>query len=267
MTPGHEFKTTFKMRYGLFEYLVMPFGLTNAPAQFQAHMQYNVSDLLDISVVIYLDDILIFSKDLEEHQHVVREVLTRLQQHGLYAKASKCEFHRSSLEFLGMFVSNKGLEMCPDKVQAIREWPTPKTIKEVQAFLGFANFYRRFICDYSKIAVPLTTLTKKNQSLQWTQITQEAFEEIRSRFLKAPLLIYPNFETPFIIATNASDTATGEILSQHGEDGHLHPCAYRSSKMTLAEQNYDIYDKELLSIVLAFQDWRVYLEGSPHQVV
>lgn len=266
MAPGHEFKTAFKTRYGLFEYLVMPFGLTNAPAQFQAHMQYIFSDLLDISVVIYLDDILIFSKNLEEHQQVVREVLRRLQQHGLYAKASKCEFHRSSVEFLGMIVSRKGLEMCPDKVQAIREWPTPKTIKEVQAFLGFANFYRRFICDYSKIAVPLTKLTRKNQPFQWNQLTQEAFEEIRSRFLKAPLLIYPNFEKPFIVETDASDTATGAILSQHGEDGHLHPCAYRSSKMSPAEQNYDIYDKELLSIVLAFQDWRVYLEGSPHQV-
>lgn len=165
-----------------------------------------------------------------------------------------------------MIVSGKGLEMCPDKVQAIREWPTPKTVKEVQAFLGFANFYHRFICDYSKIAVPLTTLTQKNQPFQWTQLIQEAFEEIQSRFLKAPLLIHPNFEKPFIVETEASDTATRGILSQHGEDGHLHPCAFRSSKMTLAERNYDIYDKELLSIVLAFQDWRVYLKGSPHQV-
>lgn len=140
MAFGHEFKMAFKTRYGLFEYLMMPFGLTNASTQFQAHMQYIFSDLLDIFVVIYLDDILIFSKKLEEHQVVVREVLRWLQQHGLYAKASKCQFHCNSVEFLGMMVSGKGLEMCLDKVQSIQEWPTPKTVKEVQAFFGFANF-------------------------------------------------------------------------------------------------------------------------------
>lgn len=182
MAVGHEFKTAFKTRYGLFEYLVMPFGLTNAPAQFQAYMQYIFNDLLDISVVIYLDDILIFSKNLEEHQGVVKEVLRRLLRHGLYAKASKCQFHRTSVEFLGMIVSGKGLEMCPDKVQAIKEWPTPKTIKDVQAFLGFANFYRRFIWDYSKITVPLTILTQKNQLFEWSLLAQEAFEDLRSRF-------------------------------------------------------------------------------------
>lgn len=131
MAPGHEYKTAFKTRYGLFEYLVMPFGLTNAPAQFQAHMQNIFSDLLDISVVIYLDDILVFSADLAAHQAVVREVLKRLQQHGLYAKASKCEFHKDSVEFLGMIVSAKGLEMCQDKVQVIRDWPIPMTVKEL----------------------------------------------------------------------------------------------------------------------------------------
>ena len=180
MAMGHKFKTAFKTRYGLFEYLVMPFGLTNAPAQFQAHMQTIFSDLLDISVVIYLDDILIFSKKLEEHQAIVREVLRQLQQHGLYAKASKCQFHCSSVEFLGLIVSGNGLKMCPDKVQAIRDWPTLKSVKEVQAFLGFANFYWRFIEDYSKITVPLTKLTRKNELFEWTNSTQVTFEELCS---------------------------------------------------------------------------------------
>ena len=119
----------------------MPFGLTNVPTQFRAHKQTIFSDLLDIFVVIYLDDILIFPKKLEEHQAIVREVLCRLQQHSLYAKASKCRFHCSSLEFLGLIVLRNGLKMCPNKVQAIQDWPTPKNVKEVQAFLGFANFY------------------------------------------------------------------------------------------------------------------------------
>ena len=121
MASGHEFKTAFKTRYGLFEYLVMPFRLTNAPAQFQAHMQSIFGDLLDISVVIYLDDILIFSKTIEEHRQVVREVLLRLKRNGLFFKASKCEFHRNSVEFLGMIVSAQGLTMCEDKVQVIKE--------------------------------------------------------------------------------------------------------------------------------------------------
>lgn len=267
MALGHEFKTAFKTRYGLFEYLVMPFGLTNAPAQFQSLMQNIFSDLLDISVVIYLDDILIFSKNLQDHQQVVRDVLQRLQKHGLYAKESKCQFHCQSVEFLGMIVSSKGLEMCQDKVQTIKEWPVPNSVKEIQSFLGFANFYRRFICDYSKIAVPLTTLTQKDKKFQWTLQADAAFKEIRSRFLQAPVLLHPNFEKPFVVETDASDVATGGILSQYGTDGYLHPCAYRSSKMSPTEQNYDIYDKELLSVVLAFQDWRIYLEGSPHMTL
>jgi len=163
MALGHEFKTAFKTRYSLFEYLVMLFGLTNAPAQFQSHMQNIFGDLLDISVVIYLDDILIFSKNLEEHRQVGCEVLRRLQENGLYAKESKCEFHRQSVEFLGMTVSARGLEMCRDKVQTIQEWLIPTSVKEVQTFLGFANFYRRFIDDYSKVAMPLIALTRKNQ--------------------------------------------------------------------------------------------------------
>lgn len=213
-----------------------------------------------------MDDILIFSKDLQEHRQVVRDVLQRLYDHGLYVKASKCQFHCQAVEFLGMIVLSSGLQMCEDKVQVIKDWPTPKTVKEVQSFLGFANFYRPFIKDYSLIAVPLTALTHKDRAFNWTSEVNTAFLELRSRFLKAPLLLHPDFQKPFIIETDASDTATGGILSQHGDDGHLHPCAYRSSKMSPTEQNYDIYDKELLSIVHAFRDWRVYLEGSPHEV-
>jgi hypothetical protein len=120
--------------------------------------------------------------------------------------------------------------------------------------------------NYSRIVVPLTTLTQKGQRFEWTTEVDTSFKDLRSRFLQAPVLIHPRFYQPFVVKTDVSDTATGGILSQKDEDGHLHPCAYRSSKMTPAEKNYDIYDKELLSIVLAFQDWRVYLEGSPHQV-
>ena len=147
-------------------------------------------------------------------------------------------------------VSSKGHEMCKDKVPTIQEWPTPTSVKEVQAFLAFANFYRRFICDYSNIAMPLTTLTRKNHQFNSTIGADRAFHELRTKFIQAPILLHPNFEFPFIVKTDASVMATGAILSQYGADGQLHPCAYRSPKMTPAEQNYDIYDKELLSMVL-----------------
>ena len=149
MAVGHEYKTAFKTHYGLFEYLVMLFGLTNAPTQFQSYMQNIFGDLLNISVVIYLDDILIFSKTLKEHIPIVRKVLQRLKSHGLYAKESKCQFHCQLVEFWEMIVSSKGLEICQDKIQSIQEWPVPSTVKEVQSFSGFANFYHHIISDYA----------------------------------------------------------------------------------------------------------------------
>lgn len=183
MAMSHGYKTAFKTQYGLFEYLVMSFGLMNAPAQFQAHMQTIFRELLDVSVVIYIDDILNFSKTLQEQTSVVREVLRQLEHHGLYAKSSKCKFHYSSVEFLGLIISGEGLRMCPDKVETI-------TIVS-----RFCKFYRRFIYDYSRITVPLTELTWKNVVFQWTSLTQQAFEELRSRFLNAPLLLHPDYSS------------------------------------------------------------------------
>ena len=185
--------------------------------------------------MIYLDDILIFSKTLEEYIPIVRKLLQRLKSHRLYAKESKCQFHCQSVEFLGMIVSAKGLEMYQDKIQTIQEWPVPSTVKEVQSFLGFANFYHCFISDYSQIAAPLTTLTRKNKQFEWTPQTDMAFKKLRSCFLQAPLLLHPNFERPFVVETDTSNMATEGVLSQQGEDGYLHPCTYRSSKMSPAK--------------------------------
>ena len=144
--------------------------------------------------------------------------------------------------------------MCQDKVQTIQDWPIPNSIKEIQAFLGFANFYRRYICDYSKVAMLLIALMQKNQHFIWTAKADLAFKNLKSKFIQALVLIHPNFEQPFIVETDASNRAIIAILSQYGNDGYLHPCAFCSSKMSLVEQNYDIYDKKLLSMVLAFQD-------------
>ena len=162
IADGDEWKTAFRIRYGSFEWSVMPFGLTNAPAAFQRFMNDIFSDLLDVCVVIYLDDILIYSNDMSEHHRHVKEVLKRLRKAGLYAKAEKCEFHSESVKYLGYILSPSGLTMSDDKVKIIQDWPEPKKIKNIQSFLGFINFYCQFIFNYSDIVILLTCLIQKD---------------------------------------------------------------------------------------------------------
>jgi hypothetical protein len=265
--PGDEWKTAFRTRYGHFEYTVMPFGLTNAPAVFQ-HMANDIfRDFLDIFTIVYLDDILIYSKTQEEHDNHVRQVLQRLQEYGLYAKLEKCSFDRNQVEFLGYVVSQEGICMDPAKIQTILDWQTPCSVRDVQCFLGFANFYRKFIKNYSKIVMPLTELTQKNKRFTWNPNAEEAFENLKQAFTSAPILVHANLEKPFMIEADASDFALGSILSQNGDDEKLHPVAFHSRKFEAAEINYEIHDKELLAIVESFEQWRHLLEGSPHQII
>lgn len=257
---GDEWKTAFRTRYGHFECLVMPFGLTNAPAVFQHFMNDVFRDLLDYTVLIYLDDILIFSDSEEEHVNHVKQVLQRLVENDLYAKAEKCEFHVKETEFLGFIISASGISMATNKVEAIMQWPEPTKVREIQQFLGFANFYRRFIKGYSRIISPLTRLIKKDVKFQMDEAPKQAFQRIKDAFLEADILRHfdPNLET--IIETDASDFAISAILSQyHGKI--LHPVAFMSKKMAPAERNYEIHDKELLAVVSAIKAWRHYLEG------
>jgi len=168
---GDEWKTAFRTCYGSYKWLVMPFGLTNAPAAFQHFVNTVFADMLDVCVVVYLDNILIYSEDMESHQQHVREVLCRLQLHGLFAKPEKCEFHSDLVEYLGYGLSLEGLTMSPDKIQTISDWPEPRKVKDIQSFLGFANFYRRFIFNYSDIVVPLTRLTQKDAPWNFSVMT------------------------------------------------------------------------------------------------
>ena len=213
---------------------------------------------------MYLDDILIFSTDLKEHREVVHEVLKRLEQNDLFLKPEKCQFERSEIEWLGMVFSRGRVGMDPVKVKGIMEWPTPKNASDVRKFRGFANFYRRFIRDFSRICKPLDRLTG-NAPWVWGKEEQEAFDEIKQRFCSSPVLaIYdPNRKTR--IEVDASGFATGAVLSQEGEDGKFHPIAFHSESMSDAEWNYEIYDKEMLAIIRALQAWRQYLEGLPSQ--
>ena len=261
IAEGDEWKTAFRTRYGLFEWLVMPFGLTNAPAAFQRFMNDIFSDMLDVSLLVYLDDILIYSDTIEEHHQHVREVLSRLRKHGLYAREDKCEFHKSEVEFLGYVLSEKGLQMAQDKVEIIQNWPEPRKVKDIQSFLGFANFYRRFIDGYSAITVPLTRLTRKGAPWIFTEECRKAFNFLKQAFTSAPVLTHWIPGSQIVVETDASDYALAAILSII-VDGELHPVAFHSRTFTATELNYDVHDKELLAIFEAFQKWRHYLEGS-----
>ncbi|QRV96805.1 Retrotransposable element Tf2 protein [Ceratobasidium sp. AG-Ba] len=259
---GDEWKTAFRTAYGIYEYLVMPFGLKNAPAVLQRMMNHIFRHLLGATVVVYMDDILIFSEKEEEHAEHVREVLRILRENNLYAKLAECEFFVKKVIFLGLVITPEGISMEEEKIKAITEWNAPRKIKEVQAFLGFVNFYRRIIAEFSKIARPLHDLTKKETKFEWSQECQQAFEEIKKRVCENPVLIHPDPEKPFILETDASGVAIGAILSQRGEDGYLHPIAYLSKSYNDAQRNYDTANKELLAIVESLKHWRIYLEGT-----
>ena len=265
LKEGEEWKTAFRTRYGHYEYLVMPFGLTNAPATFQTLVNNILREYLDIFVIVYLDDILIYSKTREEHVQHVKKVLRALQKRNLPIKPDKCQFHVQTVGFLGFVISPEGIKMEQEKVRAILEWPEPTNVKEVQEFLGFANFYRRFIKKYSDRLVPITKLLQKDVPFKWTQQHSEAMTDIKARFTEEPLLVSPDPEKPYILETDASDYAMGGTLGQK-VDGKLHPVAFYSRKFTDAELNYEIHDKELLAIVATLKEWRVYLEGPKYPV-
>ncbi|KAF8757305.1 hypothetical protein RHS01_04137 [Rhizoctonia solani] len=214
---GDEWKTAFRTKYGLFEYLVMPFGLTNAPAAFQHFMNDLFRDLIDVTVVIYLDDILIFSEDPKKHPEHVREVLSRLMKNQLFCKLSKCHFHVTTVDYLGIVISPAGFSMDQKKIEAVTSWPQPKTVKQVQAFLGFVNYLCRFIPNFSSVARPLHNLTKKEIPWSWETQEEEAFQELKSLVTRSPVLIHLNPDLPYYLEMDASGVAMGAILSQRGK--------------------------------------------------
>ncbi|KAK7938999.1 hypothetical protein WMY93_002325 [Mugilogobius chulae] len=238
---GDEWKTAFNTPLGHFEYLVMPFGLTNAPAVFQ--------HLLTTSP--------------EEHVVHVRQVLQRLLENKLFVKEEKCEFHVQSVSFLGYIIGNGQVKPDPSKIRAVEEWPSPENRKQLQRFLGFANFYRRFIRNYSQVAMPLTRLTSSKIPFCWTPDAEKAFNNLKLLFTSAPVLIHPDPSLQFVVEVDASDTGVGAVLSQRSPvDQKLHPCAFFSRRLSPAERNYSIGDKELLAVKLALEEWRHYLEGT-----
>jgi hypothetical protein len=262
MAEGEEWKTAFLTRYGLFEYLVMPFGLQNAPATFQHFINSVLHEFLDKFASAYLDDIIIYSKTRKAHREHVKKVLAALQKAGLQIDINKCEFNTQETKYLGLIVSSNGIKMDPKKVAAIKDWKTPKTLKELQSFLGFANFYRRFIRGFATVAQPLTSLLKSTKLWNFDKSCQDAFTDLKTAFTTTQVLAHFDPKKKTVVETDASNWASGGVLSQYDEDGILRPVAYFSAKHSPQECNYEIYDKELLAIIKAFEEWRPELEGS-----
>ena len=254
-----EWKAAFRTNRGLFEPLVMFFGLTNSPAMFQTMMDDVFEELISEGVVVvYLDDILIFTGTLDEHRNVTRWVMELLQKHKLYLRPDKCEFQKTTVEYLGVIISHNSVAMDPVKIAGVTEWPAPMNKKEVQSFLGFTNFYRRFIKDFSDHTCPLFDLTWNDCRWHWDVPEQSAFDKLKQSVTAAPVLISPDPTWPFRVEADSSDFATGAVLSQ------VSAIAFLSKSLSPVERNYEIHDKEMLAIIRALQEWRHFVEGAEH---
>jgi hypothetical protein len=251
--PGDEWKTAFKTRDGLFEWLVMPFGLTNAPSTFMRVMNQALKPFIGKFVVVYFDDILIYSRDYDEHVDHLRQVLFTLRFDRFFLHLKKCAFAQSSIVFLGFIVSAQGISVDPSKVRAVTDWPSPSNVHEVLSFHGLASFYRRFIKNFSSITAPITECTK-NGPFQWTPVAQRAFDTVKKKLTEAPVLRLPNFEHPFEVACDASHVGIGGVLSQQG-----HPIAFYSEKLNDTRRRYSTYDLEFYALVQSLKHWRHYL--------
>ena len=228
--PRDEWKTAFKTQDGLFEWLVMPFGLSNTPSTFMRVMTHVQQPLIGKFLVVYFDDILIYSQSKEEHLAHLRQVLLTLRKAKLYVNLKKCSFMQPHVLFLGFIVSEHGISANPEKVRVIREWPEPQFITETRSFHGLASFYRRFIRGFSTIMDPITECFK-NKEFQWSNATSQAFREIKVRMTEAPVLRYPDFTKVFEVACDASGVGIGGVLSEEG-----HPISFFSEKRNHAKR-------------------------------
>jgi len=258
-------KTAFITTQGLFEYNVLPMGLCNSPAIFMQLMNDTFREYLNKSVLVFLDDIIVFSETLQEHEQHLRLTLKKLRDQRLYGKLSKSEFCMEEVEFLGHYVGRKGLRVMEDKIQAIKDWPTPKNMKELRAFLGLAGYYRRFVKGYSNIALPISDLIRNTPSGRftdsWGPAQELAFIELKQALQTTPVLILPEPTLPFVVDCDASGYAVGAVLQQDRGKG-LQPIAFMSKKMLAAETRYPVHEQELLAIISALTTWRHHLEGT-----
>ncbi|KAL0541683.1 hypothetical protein IC582_021738 [Cucumis melo] len=249
-------KTAFRSRYEHYEFIVMSFGLTNAPTVFMDLMNRVFKDFLDTFVIVFIDDILIYSKTEAEHEEHLHQVLETLRANRLYAKFSKCEFWLKKVSFLGHVVSSEGVSADPAKIEAVTNWPRSSTVNEIRSFLGLADYYRRFVEDFSRIASPLTQLTRKGTPFVWSLVCESSFQELKQKLVTAPVLTVPDGSESFVIYSDASKKGLGCVMMQQGK-----VVAYASRQLKSHEQNYPTHDLELAAVVFALKIWRHYLYG------
>jgi len=260
MHSGSEDLTTFITSFDSYKYHVMPFELINDSTSYQHYMNDVLFDYLHQFCQAYLDDIIIYSKTLKKHKRHVRLVLHRLREADLQVNINKCEFHVQKTSFLGLLLSTEGLKMNLRKVQAVVEWPTSTNLTQVQFFVDFCNFYRRFIKNFSKIVHSLIRLTQKEVIFEWDQACQTTFDHMKKRMTEASILRHFDQNREAILETDSFDYVNDDILSQYDDEGTLHSMVYYSKNLSLAECNYEIYDKKLLAIIRAFEHWRPELK-------
>jgi len=267
MKPSDVEKTAFNTKYGQFEYLVMPMRACNAPATFQSLMNDIFHDCIDDFLCVYIDDLLVFSKDEQSHMRHLEIVLSRLKEHELYASPKKCEFFKEEMDFLGLVIGKDGIKVNPKKVEVLRTWPKPNSITDLRSFLGLLQLFRRFIPNFAKIAAPLTDLTKKDKGVhKWDEACDEAFGALKKFITEAPILVCPDWSKPFRGHVDASQTAVGGTLTQLDENGKDRVIAFFSKKLSDAEANYSANDRELLGLVRFLERFRCYLEGSTFEI-
>ena len=259
------FRTAFTTSLGQWEFVVMPFGLCNAPATFQRLMNIVFATEINRFILVYLDDILIFSESIEEHWEHLRTALERLRKARLYGRIHKCDFLKTRVDYLGYEVSERGVHASPEKVKAVVNWPRPQSVHDVRSFLGLASYYRRFIHGFSQIAGPLTELTRSKAKWHWDDAQENSFLALKISLATAPVLRLPDFDHQFVVTTDASDVAIGAILQQDVGMG-LQPIAFASRKLQQAEIRYSAYERELLGIVWALGQWKHYFQG-PHPII
>lgn len=243
-------KTTFRTRYGHYEFTVVPFGLTNTPSVFMSLMNGVFRTFLDKFIVVFLDDILVFSNSVEEHEQHLAQVLDCLRKKKLYANPEKCEFFKTEICYLGHIISGEGISVDPSKIRAIIDWPVPKSVSEVRSFLGLASYYRKFVLNFSKIAHPITSLLRKAKKFVWTVECNSAFQKLKECLTSAPVLVVPDATKEFTVCTDASLDGLGAVLMQEGR-----VIAYESRKLKSHEVNYPMHDLELAAIMHALTKW------------
>ena len=258
-----EWKVAFTTPEGLFEPTVIFFGLMNSPATFQAIMNKLLRDLINTEkVVVFIDDVIVGTETEEGYNELVAEVIKRLEENDLYVKPEKCKWKVKEVEFLGVVIGPEGIKMEKKKVKGVLEWPTLKCVKDVQKFLGLANYYYRFIKGFVTVARPLHDLVKKDKKWEWTEREEKAFKELKERFTKEPVLAASDIDEKMRMEVDALDYAMGGVLSMECEDGLWRPVAFLLKSLNKTERNYEIHDKEMLAIVRGLEVWRHLLEGA-----